>query len=170
VKYLLDSDVLINAKNFHYGMGFCPAFWDWLIDRNKAGVVTSIQPVFDEIQGSDDELAEWAKGKGAALFKQEADTATFEQVLEWTRLALPQRRPYEQGAVSKFLSGADAFLVAHALMHKLVVVTHETPSDSFAKLKIPNACLGVDVKWMSPFQMLRIEKARFVLDRNVAKS
>ena len=29
--YLLDADVLIGAKNLHYGFDFCPAFWDWLI-------------------------------------------------------------------------------------------------------------------------------------------
>lgn len=25
--YLLDADVLIQAKNRHYGFDFCPAFW-----------------------------------------------------------------------------------------------------------------------------------------------
>ena len=29
--YLLDADVFIRAKNLHYGLDFCPAFWDWLI-------------------------------------------------------------------------------------------------------------------------------------------
>lgn len=27
--YLLDADVFIRAKNLHYGLDFCPAFWDW---------------------------------------------------------------------------------------------------------------------------------------------
>lgn len=30
-------------------------------------------------------------------------------------------------------------------------------------LKIPNACIGVDVRCMSPYEMLRVERARFVL-------
>jgi hypothetical protein len=29
--YLLDANVFISAKNLHYGLNFCPAFWDWLI-------------------------------------------------------------------------------------------------------------------------------------------
>jgi hypothetical protein len=29
--YLLDANVFIAAKNLHYGLDFCPAFWDWLI-------------------------------------------------------------------------------------------------------------------------------------------
>jgi Domain of unknown function (DUF4411) len=32
--YLLDADVFIQAKNLHYGLDFCPAFWDWLIAVN----------------------------------------------------------------------------------------------------------------------------------------
>ena len=34
--YLLDANVFIQAKNLHYGMDFCPAFWDWLIQQNSA--------------------------------------------------------------------------------------------------------------------------------------
>ena len=29
--YLLDANVFIQAKNLHYGLDFCPAFWEWLI-------------------------------------------------------------------------------------------------------------------------------------------
>jgi hypothetical protein len=25
------ANVFIQAKNLHYGLDFCPAFWDWLI-------------------------------------------------------------------------------------------------------------------------------------------
>ena len=39
--YLLDADVFIRAKNLHYGLDFCPAFWDWLIAGNAAGKVFS---------------------------------------------------------------------------------------------------------------------------------
>lgn len=31
--------------------------------------------------------------------------------------------------------------------------------------KIPNACMGVGVRHMSPYEMLRREKARFILRR-----
>jgi hypothetical protein len=41
--YLLDSDVFIQAKNLHYGLDFCPAFWDWLIASNATGIVFSIE-------------------------------------------------------------------------------------------------------------------------------
>jgi hypothetical protein len=35
--YLLDANVFIAAKNLHYGLDFCPAFWDWLIEKHEAG-------------------------------------------------------------------------------------------------------------------------------------
>ena len=47
--YLLDSNVFIQAGNLHYGIDFCPAFWDWLRHANDAGNVLSIIQVQDEL-------------------------------------------------------------------------------------------------------------------------
>jgi len=71
---------------------------------------------------------------------------------------------YEPGAVSLFLQVADYYLVAcaHAFGH--VVVTHERPRASTKKIQIPDACLDLGVRFMSPFEMLRAERARFVLE------
>ncbi|HEV7506488.1 MAG TPA: DUF4411 family protein [Thermoanaerobaculia bacterium] len=62
--YLLDADVFIRAKNLHYGLDFCSAFWDWLIDRNAAGIVFSIEEVGDEVQVIEDDLSKWAAALG----------------------------------------------------------------------------------------------------------
>lgn len=70
---------------------------------------------------------------------------------------------FELAAVSTFLQVADFYLVAHALAHAQVVVTHEVPAASTRRIKIPNACIGVGVKCISPYEMLRSERARFVL-------
>jgi hypothetical protein len=72
---------------------------------------------------------------------------------------------YEPAAVATFLQDADYYLVAHAHAHQHVVVTHEVVAHSTKKIKIPNACLGVVVKYVTPFEMLRAERARFALDR-----
>jgi hypothetical protein len=66
--YLLDANVFIAAKNLHYGLDFCPAFWDWLIDRNQAGIVYSIEKVADEIEAGADELSEWTGALDPAFF------------------------------------------------------------------------------------------------------
>ena len=70
---------------------------------------------------------------------------------------------YEPAAVNTFLQVADYYLVAHALAHGHTVVTHEIASTSTKKIKIPDACIGLGIKCMTPFEMLRRERARFVL-------
>lgn len=70
---------------------------------------------------------------------------------------------YEQAAVNTFLQVADYYLVAHALAHGHTVVTHEKAASTTKRIKIPNACIGLGIKCMTPFEMLRTEKARFIL-------
>jgi hypothetical protein len=62
--YVLDANVFIQAKNLHYGLDFCPAFWDWLIAGNAANQVFSIEKVGDEILAGGDQLADWASDRG----------------------------------------------------------------------------------------------------------
>lgn len=62
--YLLDADVFIHAKNLHYGLDFCPAFWNWLVANNVAEMVFSVEKVGDEVQAVADELSEWAEACG----------------------------------------------------------------------------------------------------------
>ena len=66
--YLLDANVFIQRKNLHYGLDFCPAFWDWLVAQNRAGKVFSIEKVGDEVQALADELSAWAGARGAGFF------------------------------------------------------------------------------------------------------
>ena len=65
--YFLDADVLIRAKNLHYGFDFCPAFWEWLIRQNKIGRLYSIERVGEELLAGTDELADWARERGERL-------------------------------------------------------------------------------------------------------
>ena len=71
---------------------------------------------------------------------------------------------YQPAAVSTFLQVADYWFVAHALAHNCTVVTHEVPADTIYKIKIPNACIGLGLRCMNPYDMLRLERARFVLE------
>ncbi len=160
--YLLDANVFIQAKNLHYGLDFCPAFWEWLIAENAAGRVFSIEKVADELAAGTDELTAWAAARGAGFFlkPEPALVPALGAVSGW---ATSQR--YEPAAISTFLQVADYYVVAHALARGWSVVTHEVPAASTKKIKIPNACIGLGVKCMSPYEMLRVERARFVLGR-----
>ncbi len=107
MSYLLDADVFIRAKNLHYGLDFCPAFWSWLIERKQDGA---------------------AFERGEARRRDPG----------WCR------RPGRVGQ-------------GHT------VVTHEVPSPTVRRIKIPDACVGLRIKCMTPYEMLRRERARFVL-------
>lgn len=158
--YLLDTNVFIQAKKLHYGLDFCPAFWDWLIANNTAKLVFSIEKVGDEIEARNDELAAWATQRGPNFFLR-PDAAMLPALSSVSAWAVSQR--YDPAAVNTFLQVADYYLVAHALAHGHTLVSHEIPAFSTKKIKIPDACIGLGIKCITPFEMLRCERARFIL-------
>ena len=158
--YLLDANVFISAKNLHYGFDFCPAFWDWLARDNRAGNVFSIERVGDELLAGGDELAEWARDRGGDFFLP-PDATLFPALREVSSWATEQG--YDQAAVSTFFQVADYYLVAQAYAGQHTLVTHERASGSRRTIKIPDACIGLGIKCASPYEMLRNERARFVL-------
>lgn len=160
MSYLLDANVFMAAKNLHYGLDFCPAFWEWLKHNGLTGVVSSIDKVADEIEAGQDELSEWARIQGQNLFRRTPPTLAgqFTAVSTWAT-----GQDYTPAAINAFLQAADFYLLSHALADGLTVVTHEVHGNSPGRIKIPNACIGLNIRFMSPFKMLRIEGARFVL-------
>ena len=158
--YLLDANVFMQAKNLYYGLDFCPAFWDWLIKHNSEGKVFSIEKVGDEIEAGNDELSEWTAKRGPDFFLKPDPSIlpALGTVSDWA-----SNQNYEPVAVNTFLQLADYHLVAHALAHGDTVVTHEKAAPQAKKIKIPNVCIGLGIKCMTPYEMLRRERARFVL-------
>ena len=158
--YLLDANVFIQAKNLHYGFDICPGFWDWVERQNHAGRVFSIEKVLDELVAGNDKLTDWAKARGDTFFLRPDDSIlpAFRQVTAWF-----DHQSYDESAVYKFMLDADYYLVAQALVMNAVVVTHEVSSNSLKKIKIPDVCKGLGIKYMTPFEMLRGEGARFIL-------
>ena len=158
--YLLDSNVFIQGRKLHYGFDICPGFWEWLGRENATGRVRSIEQVGTELSAGTDELATWASSLGDDFFLP-ADGAMLPalgSVSQWVTT-----RNYTPAAVSTFLQVADYYLVARALAHGDVVVTHEVASQGQRKVKIPDVCIGLGVRFMNPFDMLRTEGVRFVL-------
>jgi len=65
VSYLLDANVFMSAKNLHYGLDFCPAFWDWLVHNGNTGKVFSIDKAMLEAWSSDTKpLSPCGRGAG----------------------------------------------------------------------------------------------------------
>lgn len=158
--YLLDANVFIQAKKLHYGFDFCPAFWEWLIAENAAAHVFSIERVEDELKAIEDDLSVWATARGNRFFlpPEPAVLPDLGRVSAWAT-----GQGYEAPAVSTFLQVADYYLVGQALSLGYTVVTHEVASTSTKRIKIPDACIGLGVRCITPFEMLRNRGARFVL-------
>jgi hypothetical protein len=159
--YLLDANVFIEAKNRYYGFDLCPAFWDWLVAENAAGRVFSIGAIADEIRAGNDALSTWAQERGDAFFLAPDPTmlGALPRLAAWVTAS--QR--YEPAALNTFFQSGDYYLIGYALAHGHVVVTHEIASNSLKRIKIPEPCMGLGIKFMTPFSMLRTERARFVL-------
>jgi Domain of unknown function (DUF4411) len=102
--YLLDANVFIQAKNLHYGLDFCPAFWDWLERANAAGIVLSIEKVGDELKGGADELTTWASSHPAFFISPVPEViASLRMVSAWASAEASTGR-YSQAALSTFHS------------------------------------------------------------------
>ncbi|MCL6549959.1 MAG: DUF4411 family protein [Acidothermus cellulolyticus] len=160
--YLLDANVFIAAKNQHYGFDFCPAFWDWLAREYQAGKIFSIDKVREELREGGDDLARWVDALPTGFFLKPTTAVkrTLREVADW----VINQSHYEEAARSTFLNDVDYYLVAQALAGAHVLITHEKPTNSKRRVKIPDVCRGVGVEYAAPFDMLRREKARFVLE------
>jgi hypothetical protein len=56
---------------------------------------------------------------------------------------------------------ADYYLVAYAVAHGHTLVTHEVAAPhAIRKVKIPDVCIGLNVKTLTPYEMLRNARAR----------
>ena len=140
MKYLLDANVFIEAKNRYYGLDICPAFWDWLIVNIAQGKIFSIDKVSDEIMAKEDTLTDWIRELNDNFFVRPgpAIIQAMSSVSEW---AIQQG--FSSVAIATFMERADCYLVAQALVDEYVVVTLETSSASKKRIKIPNACTGL---------------------------
>jgi hypothetical protein len=159
--YLLDANVFIEAKNRYYGFDFCPAFWEWLVAENVAKRVFSVAAIGDELNAGNDDLDAWATARGDAFFlpPDASMLGALPRISTW----VTGSQRYEPAAHTTFFESGDYYLIAHAVAHGHVVVTHELPSNSRKRVKIPEVCIGLGIKFMTPFAMLRAERARFVL-------
>jgi len=158
--YLLDANVFIAAKNLHYGFQFCPAFWDWLDAASAAGTVHSVERVYDELIERGDDLTDWTRARRAFFLSLTADDV---RAVAAVNRCANYPADYDPAAKAEFAGAADSFLVAQARAGGHTVVTHERISDGRRRIKIPNAAEANGVQWCTPFHMLRVERARFVL-------
>jgi hypothetical protein len=154
--YILDANVFIDAKNRYYRFDVCPGFWDWLVYAHEKDLLLSVKQVRDELLERGDKLSLWCKTH-RKLFVDTNDGKTFDSMKS---LSAWVAQNYQPAAQAKFLGDADFALVAFAGAHSHTVVTNEVFSNGF-EVKIPNACKFMEVKPVTPFEMLAELKVKF---------
>ena len=162
--YLLDSDVLITAKNLYYAFDICPGFWESLLHHHREGHVFSVDRVRSELLAgrSTEDLVKWVRNDVPESFFLTADTDEVAQVYTEIMLWVQRHPTYFDHAKAKFATGADGWLVAYALVHGATVVTNEQPAPESKKdVKLPDVCDKYEVPRANTFDLLRALGARF---------
>lgn len=164
MRYLLDSNTYIEAKNRYYGMDICPAYWEWLEIQFNSGAVASIDAIGKELKDGNDELAQWAKDHANHFIKNddEATQTNFAEIV--TYVANGDFNPANRDS---FLAKADPWIIAKAKTIGATLVTHETLlAPNTKKVKVPYICNQFGVPCVNTFQFLRELEAKFVLPIN----
>ncbi len=156
-KYLLDSNVLIQAHRMHYPFDVVPSFWNKLLALANNSVI-SIDKVKKELcdVSTEDHLSHWCKNDLDATFFNDTQSCIdkYAEIAIWTN----DQIQYTQDAKDEFLATdlADPWLIAYALKNDCVIVTHETSQPLGKKrIKIPEPCNHFGVRFISPIDMFR---------------
>lgn len=155
--YLLDTNILIAAKNTYYPIESVPEFWDWLEHHGNHGNLKIPAEMMDEIRlgRREDALFTWiadAARQGALLFPEQPDPALVRRV--FAEGYGPDLSDEEIQTI-----GLDPFLVAYGLAEpgKRCIVTNEAskPKAQRQNRRIPDVCRALGVPWCDLFQLNR---------------
>lgn len=159
-KYLIDADVLIEAKNRHYQFGFCSNFWDWVIAAHMADMLFSIKSVKRQIADgkSADEVLQWGARLPNSFFLDDISDIDVNSHCRELVKAVQSKTQYKPQALNVFMDikNADAWLIAVAKKTDAILITGEVSApDSKSNIKIPDAAVLVGVPTTNIFKVLR---------------
>jgi hypothetical protein len=148
----LDANVFIQAHRHYYRFNIAPGFWAALEAHARTDELRSPQKVLDiEIAINKDVLADWAKKIGSALFVPDGK----EEQLAVGKISAYVLGKYPRAQADPFLAKADPWVIAHALVDKGTVVTHENKvPDNSQVPKIPNVCDQFGIESINTFELL----------------
>ena len=140
--------MLIQAWQKYYNLKFCPAYWKILTELGKSGKISIPELVYEEIIRTEDDLSKWLKESKIPINKiSEPVTLLIRKILKDYPLLVDN---------TKARSLADPWVIAHALHENAAIVTKEekvTASNS-NKIKIPNVCDNLGIRWINDFQFI----------------
>ena len=150
-KYCLDANVLIQAWQKYYNPRFSPDYWNILIELGKQDKIFIPELVYEEITRTEDKLSRWLK----------ASKIPIKKITEPVTICL--QKIYSANPVHKNLvdningrSLADPWVIAHSIFENAIVVTKEEKITALnsKRIRIPNVCDNMDVRWINDFQFI----------------
>src|SRR5438270_5338316 len=137
-RFVLDSNVFIEAHKRYYAFDICPGYWDALIAHHGGGRVVSIDRVRDELVGQGDALSQWVQQLPGPFFAGTGDpaiAARFGSIMTWLQ-AQPQYLAPGKAAIA---AGKDGWLIAYAKEQMLIIATDDARNTELRRIvPLPN--------------------------------
>ncbi|MEO2051792.1 MAG: DUF4411 family protein [Allomuricauda sp.] len=157
--YVVDSNFFIQAHRVYYPLDIAHSFWNKVRDLANDGKLISIDKVKGELYDKNDALEDWCKNNLPEDFFKSTDEviAEYGTVTAW---AVSMNHHYLPHAINEFLDAdeADAFIVAYCLAESKdrIIVTQEiSQPERRNKVKIPEACNAVNLRFVNSMDMFR---------------
>jgi hypothetical protein len=150
--YTIDACSLISGWRY-YPPDVFPGLWDYLENLTVKGLLHSTEEVLIELKKNDDALLGWAKRQSGLFVPVDNDI----QVLV-LKVLKDHPNLYD---IEKNKSGADPFVIAHALQNGYTILTEEKKSGNPDKPKIPNVCEYYGIRYINLISLLREQGLKF---------
>ena len=136
-----------------------PQFWRFLEEKAAQEVIGSSTFVLQELLGGKDQLETWAREQRGIMFHDpdQAVQETYGRIADRVR----NNPRFARHHVTRFLSGADPWIIAHATTHGGRVVTFEKSEPNSTKPKIPDVAAEFSVECINIWDMLTELNAQF---------
>ena len=157
-KYCLDANVLIQAWQKYYSPKFCPDYWIVLNELGKQDIIFIPKMVYNEINRTDDDLSKWLKKSNIPVTEIDENVTSF---LKMIFAANPSHRNLVDNTKNRSL--ADPWVIAHAINAHAIDVTKEEKVTAIktSKIKIPNVCDNMGIRWINDFDLIERLNIRF---------
>lgn len=163
MKYILDTNIFIEAQRGFLPVDIAISFWDKLKMLNESQNIYSIDKVKEEIFKHNDDLAIWIKNNLSTSFFISLQENVFEKignVIEYVN----NSNIYNARAKNDFcnLDTADVYIIAYAIATPdTKIVTRERtklttqPKNISGKVSIFDVCNYFNISCIQPQQMFR---------------
>lgn len=155
--YCLDTNVLIEAWNTYYSPALCPDYWAVLNELGAKRLIFIPQEVYEEIAKQDDGLSDWLKNSNIPIHSQNEEVC-----INLKNIYAKDASHVRLVDSTKQRSLADPWVIAHAMTVNATVVTKEALAvDTNKKVKIPNVCDNMEIRWINDFRFIQELNIRF---------